>query len=171
MEIRTFEFPDKKTHRWQQTVEAFGCERKLNAVLVTSSIPICSTFVAKNLLVMIYSWLFQKSGCHNFLCNFTIYIYNLRSMSINSPELLTQFLYLSHRLIGERVSHVGQAKTNQVNGIASTTGLHNIQTGWRIEYLSVDIKFLNLISCGFKPKYMLTSKVYLVYSLKIYLKI
>lgn len=92
-------------------------------------------------------------------------------MSIKSPELLTQFLYLSHRLIGEKVSHVEQAKTNQENGIASTTGLHNIQTGWRIEYLSVDIKFLNLISCGLKPKHMLTSKVYLVYSLKIYLKI
>lgn len=92
-------------------------------------------------------------------------------MSIKSPELLTQFLYLSHRLIGEKVSHVGQAKTNQENCIASTTGLHNIQTGWRIEYLSVDINFHSLISCGLKPKYMLTSKVYLVYSLKIYLKI
>ena len=54
-------------------------------------------------------------------------------MSIKSPELLTQFLYLSQRLIGEKVSHVGQGKTNQENGIASTTGLHNIQAGWRIE--------------------------------------
>lgn len=156
MQIRTFEFPDKK-YRWQQTLEAFGCVRKLNAVLVTSSIPICSTFVATNLLVMIYSWLFQKSGCPQFSLQF----YNLHlqfTINVNKKPRATYTVFVSsQRLIGEKVSHVGQAKTNQENGIASTTGLHNIQTGWRIEFLSVNIKLLNLISCGLKPKYMLTS--------------